>query len=49
MAFGTFLDEDRYFFDSIHFPKSFIKYPFVGIEVYLILGKIVEDFGFPFH
>jgi DNA polymerase-3 subunit alpha len=47
MAFGTFLDDDGIFFDTIHFPPSLKKYPFGGNGVYLLLGKVVEDFGFP--
>ena len=47
MAFGTFLDEDGNFFDTTHFPQSFKAYPFAGNGVYLILGKVVDEFGFP--
>lgn len=47
MAFGTFLDVEGKFFDTTHFPPSLKKYPFTGSGVYLILGKVVEEFGFP--
>lgn len=47
MAFGTFLDAQGKFFDTTHFPPCFKKYPFTGSGVYLILGKVVEEFGFP--
>jgi error-prone DNA polymerase len=47
MAFGTFLDENGDFFDTVNFPPSLSKYPFNGTGVYLILGKVVEEFGFP--
>jgi DNA polymerase-3 subunit alpha len=47
MAFGTFLDENGNFFDTVHFPPCLNAYPFNGGGVYLLLGKIVEDFGFP--
>lgn len=47
MAFGTFLDDEGNFFDTTHFPQSLRAYPFTGGGVYLILGKVVEDFGFP--
>jgi DNA-directed DNA polymerase III PolC len=47
MAFGTFLDEEGYFFDTTHFPQSLKEYPFGGNGVYLIQGKVVEEFGFP--
>ncbi len=47
MHFGTFLDKEGQFFDTTHFPDSLKKYPFRGYGLYLILGKIVEEFGFP--
>ena len=47
MWFGTLLDADGNFFDTIHFPNSTPVYPFRGVGCYLILGKVVEDFGFP--
>lgn len=47
MWFGTFLDVDGNFFDTTHFPNSTPTYPFRGAGCYLILGKVVEDFGFP--
>ncbi len=47
MRFGTWLDDEGRFFDSVHFPNSLEKSPFRGKGVYRIKGKIVEDFGFP--
>mgnify|MGYP001312396342 CR=1 FL=1 len=47
MQFGTFLDVEGNFFDTVHFPNSLNKYPFRGSGIYLILGKIVEEFGYP--
>lgn len=47
MWFGTFLDADGNFFDTTHFPDGTPSYPFRGAGCYLILGKVVEDFGFP--
>jgi DNA-directed DNA polymerase III PolC len=47
MAFGTFLDDEDTFFDTTHFSQSLKAYPFKGLGVYLILGKVVEEFGFP--
>lgn len=47
MWFGTFLDADGNFFDTTHFPNNTPTYPFKGSGCYLILGKVVEDFGFP--
>lgn len=47
MHFGTFTDVQSEFFDTVHFPTSLKHYPFRGDGVYLVLGKIVEEFGFP--
>ena len=47
MAFGTFLDVNGDFFDTTHFPPSLASYPFKGRGCYLLLGKVVEEFGFP--
>jgi DNA polymerase-3 subunit alpha len=47
MHFGTFIDARGQFFDTVHFPQAVNKYPFRGEGVYLIMGKIVEEFGFP--
>ncbi len=46
MNFGTFLDSDGKFFDTVHFPPTLKYYPFRGDGVYLVLGKVVEEFGF---
>ncbi len=47
MHFGTFIDVNGHFFDTVHFPKAVKEYPFRGDGVYLVKGKIVEEFGFP--
>ena len=47
MNFGCFIDEAGSFFDTVHFPNELRKFPFKGIGIYLIKGKIVEDFGSP--
>jgi len=47
MHFGTFLDCEGEFFDTVNFPDSLKKYPFRGPGVYLILGKVTAEFGFP--
>jgi len=47
MHFAAFLDVEGEFFDTVHFPDSLGKYPFKGDGVYIILGKVVEEFGFP--
>jgi DNA polymerase-3 subunit alpha len=46
MYFGTFLDREGYFLDTVHFPPVALKYPFRGRGVYTIKGKVVEEFGF---
>lgn len=47
MWFGTFIDREGNFFDTTHFPNSSPVYPFRGKGCYLILGKVVLDFGVP--
>jgi DNA-directed DNA polymerase III PolC len=47
MWFGTFIDHDGDFFDTTHFPLHNPIYPFRGKGCYLILGKVVLDFGVP--
>jgi DNA polymerase-3 subunit alpha len=47
MWFGTFLDNEGNFLDTIHFPASTPAYPFRGKGCYLIEGKVVDDFGYP--
>jgi DNA polymerase-3 subunit alpha len=46
MYFGTFLDNNGEFFDTVHFPDVARLFPFRGRGVYLLLGKVVEEFGF---
>jgi len=46
MNFGCFIDAEGNFFDTTHFPQSLISYPFKGAGTYLILGKVVEEFGY---
>ncbi len=46
MHFGTFLDHKGEMFDTTHFPPSLRRYPFRGHGIYLILGKVVEEFGY---
>jgi error-prone DNA polymerase len=47
MHFGTFLDCEGEFFDSVNFPPTLKEYPFKGRGIYLILGTITEEFGYP--
>ena len=46
MNFGCFIDKEGQFFDTVHFSGSLEKFPFRGSGTYLLMGKIVEDFGF---
>ncbi|MDX9812199.1 MAG: DNA polymerase III subunit alpha [Bacteroidales bacterium] len=46
MNFGCFIDSEGNYFDTTHFSSSLAKYPFRGSGTYLILGTIVEEFGF---
>lgn len=45
MKFGTFLDVNGDFIDTIHFPSQLKQFPLQGNGVYLIQGKVVKDFG----
>lgn len=47
MHFGTWLDDEGEFFDTVHFPPTLKSSPFKGDGVYQITGKVVEEFGFP--
>ena len=44
MFFGTFLDQDGDFIDTVHFPPIAAKYPFRGKGIYKLTGKVVEEF-----
>lgn len=46
MYFGTFLDEESNWIDTVHFPGSRKQYPFSGEGCYLIEGTVSEEFGF---
>ncbi|MDF2158491.1 PHP domain-containing protein [Algoriphagus sp. CAU 1675] len=46
MNFGTFLDRDGDWIDTVHFPPVVKKHPFKGRAIYRIEGKVVEEFGF---
>jgi DNA-directed DNA polymerase III PolC len=46
MWFGNFLDIEGNAFDTVHFPNRTPMYPFRGAGCYLILGKVVAEFGF---
>ncbi len=44
MYFGTFLDEEGNFIDTVHFPPVAKKFPFTGRGIYLMRGKVMEEF-----
>jgi len=46
MYFGTFLDEEGHFIDTVHFPPVAARYRFAGKGVYKIVGRVMEEFGF---
>jgi len=46
MWFGNFLDVEGNSFDTVHFPNNTPMYPFRGAGCYLIMGKVVAEFGF---
>jgi DNA polymerase-3 subunit alpha len=46
MNFGTFVDRDGDWIDTVHFPPVVKKYPFKGRGIYLIKGKVTQEFDF---
>lgn len=44
MYFGTFLDKNGDFLDTVHFPPVAKKYPFRGKGIYRLTGKVMEEF-----
>ncbi|MEQ9403995.1 MAG: DNA polymerase III subunit alpha [Cyclobacteriaceae bacterium] len=46
MNFGTFIDREGQFIDTVHFPPSAAKYPFRGRGIYKLFGKVTEEFDF---
>lgn len=47
MKFGTFLDVEGRFFDTVHFPQTLPKYPLRGTGIYLVEGKVILEYGCP--
>ncbi|MGF6927668.1 DNA polymerase III alpha subunit [Chitinophaga sp. W2I13] len=45
MCFGTFLDRDGAFLDTIHFPDSLRQYPFQKGGFYVLQGRVAEEYG----
>lgn len=46
MFFGTWIDLDGHWLDTVHFPPTAQKYPFRGPGCYCIEGKVTEEYGF---
>lgn len=46
MQFGTFLDVEEEWIDTVHFPPIAARYPFTGRGIYLLRGKVMEEFGY---
>ena len=46
MSFGTFLDREGQWIDTVQFPQVHAKNPFQGKGIYRIHGKVTEEFGF---
>lgn len=44
MCFGTFLDQNSDFIDTVHFPATLKSFPFKGKGIYRITGKVTEEF-----
>jgi DNA polymerase-3 subunit alpha len=45
MQFGTFIDREGHWIDSVHFPPVARQYPFKGKGLYEIQGIVRDDFG----
>ena len=45
MMFGTFIDYQGKFWDSVHFPEAFQRYKLKGKGIYELYGKISSDNG----
>jgi len=46
MCFGTFLDQEGYWVDTVHFPPSALAHPFRGPGCYRIIGRVINDLDF---
>lgn len=45
MFFGTWIDVEGDWIDTVHFPASAQRYPLQGKGFYRITGKVTEEFG----
>jgi DNA polymerase-3 subunit alpha len=46
MCFGTFLDLDGDWIDTVHFPPALKQFPFTGPGCYLLTGTVTEEYDF---
>lgn len=46
MYFGTWLDMEGQWIDTVHFPDPNNRNPFTGPGCYVIRGKVTEEYGF---
>ena len=46
MNFGTFLDPNGDFIDTVHFPQVVLSHPFYGKGIYLIEGRITSAYDY---
>ena len=46
MYFGTFVDTEGHWIDTVHFPPSIAQYPFTGPGCYVLKGKVIEEYDF---
>jgi DNA polymerase III alpha subunit len=47
MYFGTWIDYEGTYFDTVHFPDNLLQFPFQGGGCYLLLGTVEVDYHFP--
>lgn len=46
MNFGTFIDIEGNFIDTVHFPTVATQFPFIGKGIYLLEGYVREEFDY---
>src|SRR5690606_21940552 len=44
MQFGTFIDREGAYVDSVHFPQIVTRFPFRGSGIYELIGRVTEEF-----
>jgi DNA polymerase-3 subunit alpha len=44
MQFGTFIDKQGEYIDTVHFPPVAARYPFRGRGIYWLKGRVTEEF-----